>query len=144
MEELAKMLAKASAEVETLTKRNAVLEQALASAVKTKDEEVARMRVGLFEGMCDIQEKERKRSKFLGEIVNRPLKRAKEIAVEKEFDIEVVYEDGKYCKRSAGEDALNTREVRVSVVSGVIMGHDATDRHGEKVWAPAAVFPYRI
>ncbi len=144
MEELAKMLAKANAEVERLTTRNAELEQKLASAVKTQQEEVSKMRVGLFEGMCDMQEKERKRSKFLGEIVNRPLKRAREIAAETEFDIEVVYEDGKYCKRSAGEDALNTREVCVSVVNGVIAGHDATDRRGEKVWAPAAVFPYRI
>ena len=144
MEELAKLLAKTSAEVETLTKRNTELEQELASAVKRHADERRAKVQSSFEDLQAMKGTERKRSKFLGEIVNRPLKRAREIAAEEEFEIRVLYEDGKYCKQRGGTEALNSREVWVAVVKDVITGHDALNRHDEKVWAPAAVFPYAI
>lgn len=140
MEELAKLLAKANAEVERLTERNAELERMLAVAAEKYRDRVT----DVFDELHDVKEIERARSAFLARIINRPLKRAREIAAEDVFDIQVVYEDGKDCRPYSGTEALNSREALVSVVNGVIMGHDAINRDGVPVWVPAAVFPYRI
>jgi len=144
MEELAKLLAKASAEIDVLTKKNTELEQELAIVAKKHQEEREKLARGFLEDLSAVKETERTRSAFLAEIVNRPLKRAREIATEHDFDMRVVYQDGKYCPKTRGTEALNSREALVSVVSDTIMGQDAIDCHGEKIWAPAAVFPYRI
>jgi hypothetical protein len=144
MEELAKLFAKASAEVEALTKKNTELQQELESMTKKTREERSQMVRSHFEDLSAVKDTERKRAGFLAEIVNRPLKRAREIAAEDDFDIRVKYENGKYCPQPGGTEALNPREVCVSVVDDMIMGCDATNRGGDKIWCPAALFSYRI
>ncbi len=83
------------------------------------------------------------RLNFLSEIINQSVIIATQAAKKYNFDLVIGYENGKECPLSRAETA-NTREVRVAVSNGIIMGHYVTYRSGSTSWVPAACFPYRF